>query len=147
MRDGGANRQRAAENPWAVVAHEQRRDTVEIARSARGLRRVGVLAVGLAAVAAAGAATPSPAAAAPVEQTTAAMSDPWDASGFVQWRGEGIWIRACASTSCTVLGLGYSSHTAGWYCGEVSNGFAHIYDFTTAVDGWVSTSWIYYGCD
>lgn len=69
------------------------------------------------------------------------------AAGFVSWRGEGIRIYSCASQGCSVVGLGYSSHAAGWYCGEVANGLAHIWDDTTQVDGWVSTSWIYYGCD
>jgi hypothetical protein len=91
---------------------------------------------------------PSAQAAAPGPGTSAALSsDPADAAGFVIWRGEGIRIRACASTSCTVLGLGYSSHVAGWYCQEETATFAHIHDFTTGVDGWVSRDWIYYGCD
>lgn len=105
--------------------------------------RAGTVAFGLAAAAVTALATAAPAAAAPTTKTSVVMSDP---AGFVIWRGEGIRIRACASASCTVLGLGYSSHDAGFYCGEVTNGFAHIHNFTTGVDGWVSTSWIYYGC-
>ncbi|MEV4760820.1 hypothetical protein AB0J86_37745 [Micromonospora sp. NPDC049559] len=118
---------------------------MSISTSVTGLRGAAV-ALGLAAAAATAVAAAAPATAAAATNATVAQ-DPADASGFVIWRGEGVRIRACASTSCTVLGLGYSSHVAGWYCQEVANGFAHIHNFTTGVDGWVSTSLIYYGCD
>src|SRR5581483_10493055 len=115
-----------------------------LVRTERAIR-IAVAATGIAGIVALAptAAAASPATGRPASATTVLNSP----DGFVIWRGEGIRIRKCPSTSCTVLGLGYSSHHAGWYCGEESGGFAHIRDFTTGVDGWVSSSWIYYGCD
>jgi hypothetical protein len=68
-----------------------------------------------------------------------------DPYGWAQFAVDGARIRACAG-ECTVLGLGYKSHAAGWYCGEVVNDYAHIRDWTTGVDGWVHESLVYYGC-
>ncbi|GLP65093.1 hypothetical protein TUSST3_17130 [Streptomyces sp. TUS-ST3] len=68
-------------------------------------------------------------------------------SGGAMFFADGVRIRSCPSTSCGVKGLGYRSHAVGWYCGEVQNGFAHIYDFTTGVDGWAATQYLSYYCD
>ncbi|GIG55928.1 hypothetical protein Lfu02_03000 [Longispora fulva] len=76
----------------------------------------------------------------------APAAQPWPAYGWAQFRAEGVRIRSCASTGCPALGLGYTSHFVNWYCFESSNGFIHIHDNTTGVDGWSSDSLLWYGC-
>ncbi|MEU7409240.1 MULTISPECIES: SH3 domain-containing protein [Streptomyces] len=90
----------------------------------------------------------APEAAASTGATGARQAAPADEpSGGAVFVGDGVRIRSCPSTGCGVKGLGYRSHFVGWYCGEVQNGFAHIYDFTTKVDGWAATQYLSYYCD
>jgi len=75
----------------------------------------------------------------------AVMAD--DPAGGAQFNADGVRIRSCPSIDCTVLGLGYRSHFVSWYCGQIQNGFVHILDRTTNVDGWASAQYLYYYCD
>ncbi|MER6345968.1 SH3 domain-containing protein [Streptomyces sp. NPDC001595] len=76
--------------------------------------------------------------------TTVQADDP---AGGAQFNADGVRIRSCPSLSCTVLGLGYRDHFVSWYCGQIENGFVHILDRTTGVDGWASAQYLYYYCD
>ncbi|MEE1929506.1 SH3 domain-containing protein [Streptomyces sp. TRM 70351] len=95
------------------------------------------------------------AAAAPVPAKAASVPVPAQGSGTAadgpyggaQFHTDGVRIRSCASTSCAVLGLGYRSHHVGYYCNSYTNGWVHIKDFTTGVDGWASAQYLYYYCD
>jgi hypothetical protein len=89
-------------------------------------------------------------AAAPAAQAAGTSADSVRVSGpdgGAQFAVDGVRIRACASLGCTVLGLGYRNHVVGWYCQEDQNGFVHIHDWTTGVDGWASNQLMYYYCD
>ncbi|WP_330285458.1 hypothetical protein [Streptomyces sp. NBC_00576] len=108
------------------------------------MTQTGVAAAALTVVPLLAAAAPAAADTSGAATGTAQANEP---SGGAVFFGDGVRIRSCASTSCSVKGLGYRSHFVGWYCGEVQNGFAHIYDFTTEVDGWAATQYLSYYCD
>lgn len=91
-----------------------------------------------------------PSSAAPVaapSRPVAAPNGNDDQFGFAEFTGDGVRIRSCASTRCTVLGLGYRTHWVSWHCGEWANGYVHILDNTTHVDGWSSVAYTNVGCD
>ena len=105
----------------------------------------------IAVVALAGAAMLGAFSVAPAAQAAPAQPRPAQAAGIpyggAQFNTDGVRIRSCASTGCTVLGLGYTSHQVAYYCGEHVNGFVHILDYTTGVDGWSSDQLTWYWCD
>jgi hypothetical protein len=107
--------------------------------------------LGLGATTAALALLPFTATALPAGPATAVRAAPAvqadDPAGGAQFNADGVRIRSCPSVDCTVLGLGYRSHFVSWYCGQIQNGFVHILNRTTGVDGWASAQYLYYYCD
>ncbi|MGW1197284.1 SH3 domain-containing protein [Streptomyces sp. NPDC002536] len=53
--------------------------------------------------------------------------------------GEGVRIRAAASTDASVVGLCYSDHRLGLR--DESGDWVKVYDFDTDVSGWMSRSY------
>lgn len=53
----------------------------------------------------------------------------------------GVNIRTGPSTTCTSLGLGYTSHNITVHCYNLY-GWSHVRDNTTGVSGWVDTDYL-----
>ena len=112
---------------------------------------IAVVALAAAAMLGAGAMAPSAQAATAQPQAVQTAAQPAQAAGIpyggAQFNTDGVRIRSCPDLNCTVLGLGYRSHHVAWYCLEHQNGFVHILDYTTGVDGWSSDQLTWYWCD
>jgi hypothetical protein len=67
---------------------------------------------------------------------TGAVLDPVPASAsdYAYFTDDGVRIRSCGSTSCTVLGLGYRGDSLTAYC--YAGNWIKITDWTTGVSGW-----------
>lgn len=64
--------------------------------------------------------------------------------GANYFKGNGVNIHSCASSSCTVVGLGYRSQKEATVCtpNPNQNGFWHIKDLATGVTGWAADQYI-----
>lgn len=70
--------------------------------------------------------------------------------GRNHFKGDGVNIRSCASSSCTSLGLGYKSQYEATVCAgtEDQNGYEHIKNLNTGVVGWAANQYVeLLGCD
>jgi hypothetical protein len=64
--------------------------------------------------------------------------------GRNHFKGDGVNIRSCASSSCASLGLGYKSQYEATVCAgtEDQNGYEHIKDLDTGVVGWAANQYV-----
>lgn len=84
----------------------------------------------------------------PLAEPTAAY--PCDScEGSYPFKGDGVNIHSCASTSCSVLGLGYRSQRQATICNGdyIKSGFGHIENRNTGVRGWSKLSYVTVACD
>ncbi|HEY3506258.1 MAG TPA: SH3 domain-containing protein [Actinocatenispora sp.] len=101
--------------------------------------RKPVIAVAMTAAVAAGAGAWATAASAQPAAPASCPDNSWkyDSGTGKIFTANGVHIRTGPSTSCTSLGLGYTSHSVTVHCSKDHVTWSHIRDNTTGVSGWV----------